>query len=279
MSLVSVVIPVFNQADYTRRCLESLARVRASDPDREILVVDNGSTDSTQELLRGECERDRELRVLRSEKNEGFSRGCNLGAAQARGPWILFLNNDTEVVPGWLTPLVEVLQEDPEVVAVGSRLLFPDGKLQHAGVLIANVEGRDPLFAFHPFERERADHPVAMQRRTYQALTAACLLVRRDAFDAVGGFDEGYWNGYEDVDLCFKLRERGGILVYEPRSVVIHHTSKSGPERWKAKSENIRRLHSRWLGKVMPDLTVDRAGNARDNQAGAVAPYRVAAAR
>jgi GT2 family glycosyltransferase len=91
-------------------------------------------------------------------------------------------------------------------------------------------------------------------------LTAACLLVRADAFRQVGGFDEGYWNGYEDVDLCFKLREQGWQLAYQPASVVIHHESKSGKERFAKVNHNIQRLHEKWLGKVRPDAVIDPQG-------------------
>jgi len=110
------------------------------------------------------------------------------------------------------------------------------------------------------YRGERADLKDANTVRQFQALTAACLLVRKSAFMLVEGFDERYWNGYEDVDLCFKLRERNLKLLYQPASVVIHHESQSGPERFAKAQENILRLHQKWLGKIQPDLVIKESG-------------------
>src|SRR5262249_5838125 len=172
-----------------------------------------------------------------------------------------FLNNDTEAHAAWLEPLVRVLDGDARVAAAGSKLLFPDGTLQHAGViLVADDKLPDPLVARHVHYGERGDLPDANRRRCYQALTAACLLVRKAAFDSVGGFDEDYWNGYEDVDLCLRLQEQGGLLVFEPASVLTHHESRSGPERFSRVNANVARLHERWLRRARPDARIDRSG-------------------
>jgi GT2 family glycosyltransferase/glycosyltransferase involved in cell wall biosynthesis/Flp pilus assembly protein TadD len=269
---VSIIIPVLDRLDLTRACLEALRRHTPAGQ-VELILVDNGSHDGTVEFLRAEEAAGR-LTALFNAENLGFARACNAGAAVARADALLFLNNDTEVRPCWLEPLLATLAGDPQVGAVGSKLLFPDGTIQHAGVIVADDRQLpDPLVARHIYYRERADLPQANQPREYQALTAACLLVRREAFSAADGFDEGYWNGYEDIDLCFRLREDGWRLVYAPASEVIHHESQSGPARFIKVAENIRRLRGRWLAKVEPDLIIHPDGRLESTPAGAIRPY------
>jgi GT2 family glycosyltransferase/glycosyltransferase involved in cell wall biosynthesis/Tfp pilus assembly protein PilF len=258
---VSIIIPTFNNLALTRQCLDALTRNTPAGL-YELVVVDNASSDGTVEFLR-EKETAGELRVVCNAKNLGFARACNQGAKIARGGYLLLLNNDTEVQPGWLAPLVHVLDGDDQVAATGGKLLFPDGTIQHAGVALADVAGRDPLMGIHVFAKEKSDFGMANERRVYQAVTAACALVRKSLFEKVGGFDEGFWNGYEDVDLCLQFQERGYLTVYEPASVVFHHESQSGPERFARAKENIQRLHQKWLGKVMPDFVIEPDGKLK----------------
>ena len=274
---VSIIIPTFNRLDMTQRCLEALAKQRGK-LNAEIIVVDNASTDGTVDFLKSEAEAGR-LRAIVNPENRGFSKACNQGARAAAGRHLLFLNNDTEAQPGWLEPLVETVDADECVSAVGSKLLFPDRTIQHAGVAV--LEDRqlpDPLVARHIHYRKPENAPEANQPQTLQALTAACVLIRKAAFEKVGGFDEEYWNGYEDVDLCFKLRQEGGLLVYQPRSVVLHFESQSGPERFRQVAHNTKRLHDRWLGKITPDFLVAADGVISQTSATAIAPYRAKAA-
>jgi GT2 family glycosyltransferase len=251
----TIVIPVFNRWALTRACLESLSRHCEADL-AEILVVDNGSSDETSnELARWSA---RGLgRVIRNARNLGFARACNQGAIAATGRQLVMLNNDTEVEAGWLTALLAPLDGDHSIGAVGAKLLYPDRTIQHAGVIVVDHRPQqDPLLALHIYRKLPSDHPPANRRRRYRAVTAACMAIRREAWEATGGFDPGYWNGYEDVDLCFMLGALGWHVVYEPASVVIHHESQSGPERWSAAPANIRRLHGKWLGKITPDAVV-----------------------
>lgn len=258
------MIPVFNKVDYTRKCLETLLRHTRSVP-FELLVVDNASSDETPEFL---ANVEGDIRVITNPQNLGFAKACNQGAAMAKGRYILFLNNDTELLPGWLEPLVKILAEDPEVGAVGSRLLYPDGLLQHAGVMVAeNRLQQIPLYVTHRFHRLAADHPAANIRTDLQAVTGAAMLVRAEAFRAVDGFDEGYWNGYEDLDLCFKLHAEGWRIVYEPQSCLIHHESVSGPERFSKNRENDARLQQKWLGRLQPNHLVDPQGQVHRHPA------------
>ncbi|MEG6504016.1 glycosyltransferase family protein [Nitratidesulfovibrio sp. 1201_IL3209] len=246
--VASIIIPVFNQMHFTVTCLDVLFR-NTPEP-CEIIVVDNGSTDETPRLLEGYAGR---IRVIRNERNEGFARACNAGAAAATAPYLLFLNNDTEVQPGWLPPLLAMAAR-PGVGAVGSRLLFPDGTVQHAGVVIVERRGITSLLPRHAFIGESPSLAAPEQATAMQAATAACLLVDAASFADVGGFDTGYWNGSEDVDLCFKLGQLGRKVVYEPASVVVHHEGKSGHERTVAINTNNARLRARWEGLVAPDI-------------------------
>jgi len=249
--LVSIIIPAWNKWDYTRRCLASLAE-HTGGVAHEIVVVDNASTDETAAalpLVPG-------VRVHRNAENLGFARACNQGAALARAPYLLFLNNDTEALPGWLPPLVRTLERMPDVAMVGSKLLFPDGTLQHAGVVVAYAAPL-PISPFHAYYRKPPG--VSTQPLEVNAVTAACMLVRAEVFRALGAFDEGYRNGYEDVDLCLKVREAGHRIVYTPESVLYHHESVT-EGRFLKNAENEDLLCRRWMGRFT-DFDVDRRRN------------------
>ena len=267
---VSIIIPVFNKVEYTQKCLTAIFRNTEKNA-YEIVVVDNASTDGTARYLKGLGD---EVNILTNRENLGFAKACNQGAAIASSEYLLFLNNDTEPKPKWLEPLVKILDGSGSIAAVGSKLLFPDGTIQHAGIVI--IDDRklpDPLVARHAYYQEPSNLPEVNRLRTYQALTAACLLVKRTAFEQVGGFDEGYWNGYEDIDLCFKIQEKGWLMVYQPESVAAHYESKSGAERFRRVDWNIERLHQRWLGKVKPDMIIKEDGSISATGAGHIKDY------
>lgn len=271
---VSIIIPVFNKVGFTKKCLEAIYQCTPSRLYFEVIIIDNGSTDKTSSYLNEATKQYPDLRIIRNANNLGFAKACNQGAQTASGNYLLFLNNDTQVQPGWLEPLVKVLDGDPTVAAVGSKLLYPDGTIQHAGVAIFDdKQSADPLLAQHEHQLKSGDDPEVNQTHTYQALTAACLLVRKPAFQVVDGFDEGYWNGYEDVDLCFKFQKHDWHLVYQPESVVIHHESQSGPERFKWVQHNIQRLHEKWLGKIHPDFIIQSDGSRVSTGANRIHPY------
>lgn len=223
---VSIVIPHYGPSELTVACLASL---REHTPrDVEVIVVNNGTGDLFPADVR-----------LANPENRGFAIACNQGARAASHDRVVFLNNDTEVRAGWLPPLVAALDGDPLAAVVGSLLVYPDGRIQHAGVELfyagggiltaRNIQGPQP-------------------RGEVDAVTGACMAVERAHFLAIGGFDEGYWNGYEDVDLCLALREEGWRVLFEPDSVVMHRESASGPARWLRVTENIARLQVKWAG-------------------------------
>jgi GT2 family glycosyltransferase len=258
---VSIVIPLFNKVDYTAACLDALAR-NTPDGLYEVVLVDNGSTDDTPVLLDA---LEGDVQIIRNERNLGFAVASNQGAAAAEGQDIVFLNNDTVAHPGWLEPLLAVLDADDRVGAVGSRLLYPDGTIQHGGVVTFEHEGGASIAAVHDHHRQPSGHPPALRRRMLDVVTGACLLVRREAFEQAGSFDEGYWNGNEDVDLCLTLRAAGWRIVYEPASVLVHHESVSGPERFRLLDQNIERLQQRWAGRYLPPLLITDTGVVRSH--------------
>jgi GT2 family glycosyltransferase/pyruvate-formate lyase-activating enzyme len=269
--LVAIIIPLFNKVEFTRKCLEAIFQ-NTPDGLYELIVVDNGSSDSTKTFLQAIAKNN--MKVIINEKNQGFAKACNQGTQAASSEYVLFLNNDTEPLKGWLEPLLNIAGNDKSVAAVGSKLLYSDGTIQHGGVLIVDDRrNRDPLLAINNHVNKRADAPEANQATLCQALTAACVLIRKAAFEKAGGFDEEYWNGYEDVDLCFKLQKQGGKLVYQPASVVIHHESKSGPERFAKALENIKRLHMKWIGKIKPDMILNQDGSVALTDAQQIRPY------
>ena len=210
---VSIVVCFFDAVDMTVRCIEA---IRAHTPGDlyELIVVDDGSSDPAVATLAT----DPGLTLITSPHNVGFTRAANLGAERAAGDYLVFLNNDTEVGAGWLEALLDAVESGPEVGAVGAKLINPDGTLQEAGGIIwsdatgMNVgRGEDP-----------AD-PAYNYRREVDYCSGACLLVRRALFHQVGGFDECFAPGfYEDTDLCFTLRARGQVVLYEPGAQVTH---------------------------------------------------------
>ena len=251
----SLVIPVYNQKALTLSCLAALEK--ATDRTTcEIVVVDNNSEQDTYDALHKHPAIDV---YIRNTINRGFAAACNQGARAASAPYLVFLNNDTEVQSGWLDAMLERVESSPEIGAVGSKLLYPDGTLQHCGVVVVRQENGALLLPRHVFA---GIPPNALTNRAvqFQAVTAACLLVESTLFDETGGFDESYWNGSEDVDLCFKIGLAGRTIVYEPKSVVVHHESKSGPERYAGMRNNNALLQERWKDVICPDLIQSGAG-------------------
>ncbi len=245
----TIVIPCWNRAPWTLRCLQSIQATLA-DGTYEVVLVDNGSTDATSNVTDNPSAG---VTVVRNDTNRGFAVACNQGASVATSDVVVFCNNDVVAKQGWLQPLLGAIA-DPRVAMVGSKLLFPDGTIQHAGVgLLYDADGEGWLDGFHLLYRQPADHPAANRPSELRAVTAAVVAVRRSAFEAVGGFDESYWNGNEDVDLCLKLGQAGWSVRYEPASVLVHQESVSGTERFRETTRNRSVLTARWSGKVLDE--------------------------
>jgi GT2 family glycosyltransferase len=239
---VSVVIPVYNKVELTSACLNSLVEARNSTA-FEVIVIDDCSSDETEGYL-SQCQG---LRAIRNEKNAGFIDSCNRGAAEARGEFVVFLNNDTTVSDGWLDALIAPFDEDEDVGIVGARLIYPDGRLQEAGGIVFNDasgwnygKGDDPAAPQYGFLSE-ADY-----------VSGACLAVRRADFEDLGGFDTRFRPAYyEDTDLCFQLRARGKRVLVQPACTVVHHEGAtsgtdehSGAKRYQA--INRERFREKW---------------------------------
>ncbi|TKB66558.1 MAG: glycosyltransferase [Nitrospira sp.] len=233
----SIVIPVWNKRELTEQCLAELARV-TSGISYEVIVVDNHSTDDTAHFL---DQLSGDIQIIRNSENLGFAKACNQGARAARGRFLVFLNNDTIPLNNWLTALVAEVTSHPDVGIVGSKLLYENDTIQHAGVVFS----RDGLMPYHLYRRFHRDHPAVNQRRTFQSVTAACMLIRREVFETAGGFDEGFQNGLEDVDLCLKVHDKGWQIVYQPLSVLYHLESQT-PGRKTHEQANALRFLKRW---------------------------------
>jgi GT2 family glycosyltransferase len=211
----AVVIPTFNGAGLTAACLDALLSRPPATCRQRIVVVDDGSTDDTAQML-GRF--GAEITFVAQESNQGFARACNAGAeAAGECDYLVFLNNDTLPTAGWLDALVAEAQGPAQPAVVGARLLFLNGQVQHAGVVIGQDRWPHHLYAGFP-----GSHPAVQRSRDVTAVTAACLLINRRDFLALGGFDPAFHNGYEDVDLCLRLRENGRSIRYCHRSVVYH---------------------------------------------------------
>jgi len=261
-NFVSIIIPVYNKIEFTRKCIAAILKNTKPSINYEIIIVDNNSTDETAKYLNTIKEKHAIISVITNSKNLGFSKANNQAAKIAKGDYLLFLNNDTEVLPGWLAELTVIISNDPSVGCVGSKLLFADGTIQHAGVAIWDDRPDNglPLVARHIYYREKSDFPEANELRQYQVLTGACLLTRKSLYKELNGFDERFWNGYEDVDYCLKIQETGYKLVYQPKSVVMHYESQSGNERFTKVNENITLLLKIWVDKIQYDV-INNANN------------------
>ncbi|MBC7167447.1 glycoside hydrolase family 99-like domain-containing protein [Phenylobacterium sp.] len=212
---VSIIIPAYNNLRFTLECLSALAAAGGL-AEAETLVIDDASSDATPEVL----SRVAGLRIVRNDENLGFIRTCNRAIDEARGEVLVFLNNDVQVRAGWLAPLVAALA-DPQVGAAAPKMLFPDGRLQEAGARI-NRDGTSEMIGLF----QDPDQPRWNVRREVDYASGACLAVRRKDFADLGGFDTHFTPAYcEDADLCFRLREKGLKIVYEPASVIVHHLS------------------------------------------------------
>lgn len=211
--LVSIVIPVYNQFDYTYKCILSVINT-VRDVTYEIIIGDDMSTDKTKNIRKYFPE----IIVSINESDHGFLMNCNRAAKLARGKYICFLNNDTQVQEGWLSNLVRLIESDEKIGMVGSKLVYPNGLLQEAGGIIwsdANGcnfgRGKDPEMPEYNYVKE-VDY-----------ISGASIMIRMSLWNEIGGFDERYKPAYyEDSDLAFEVRKHGYKVMYQPESVAVH---------------------------------------------------------
>ena len=241
---ISFIIPVFDCLDLTRNCLKSLEQTVQSHS-WEAIIVDDCSTDGTAEFLATLPE---PYRIIRNETKQNYSVNNNRAAAIARGKFLCLLNNDTVLLPGWLDPMLDAFKRFPDAGVVGNVQWNPRTKLyDHMGHVFS-----DEALPTHYGKAFWFRHHRAYSQR--RSLTAACCLVRRSLFLEVGGFDEGFINGFEDVDLCLRLGQRG-YRHYVANHSVIHHLVSSSDGRSDFNEPNTRRFMERWAPIVAPLLT------------------------
>jgi N-acetylglucosaminyl-diphospho-decaprenol L-rhamnosyltransferase len=220
---LDVVIVSYRSRELLRACLKALRAYSPSVP-MSIVVVDNASGDGTVEVVAGEFP---EVDLVASSRNLGFAAATNLGARRGSSPYLLALNPDAAVTEGALDKVLAVLEDQPEVAVVGPRLLRPDLSLDHA----ARRSFPTPLSALGHFTgigrraksgRLAAYRAPEVESGPVDAVNGAFMLMRRSAFEDAGGFDDGYWMYMEDLDLSYRLRQRGWLSWYEPSSTVMH---------------------------------------------------------
>lgn len=245
--LVSIIIPVYNQFDYTYSCLQSIL-TRTKDVSFELILADDGSSDFTAQIKQVV----KQIRIVRTPYNLGFLKNCNYAASFAKGRYLMFLNNDTQVQNNWLLPLVELAEANPDIGLTGSKLIYPNGTLQEAGGILWNDgsawnygNGKNPAMPEYNYVKE-VDY-----------ISGAAILIRKTLWTQLGGFDERYSPAYcEDSDLAFAVRKAGYRVVFQPSSVVVHFEGMSngtdltsGTKAYQVKNQE--RFYQKWK----PELT------------------------
>lgn len=210
---VSIIIPVYNQIHYTYACLVSILE-HTKDVAYEVIIADDVSSDATKNLDRYA----EGLVICRNAVNQGFLRNCNNGAKAARGKYLMFLNNDTQVTPGWLSSLVKLIESDDSMGMVGSKLVYPDGRLQEAGGIIWS-DGSGWNYG----RLDDPDKPEYNYVKDVDYISGAAIMISKKLWEQIGGFDQRFAPAYcEDSDLAFAVRRAGYRVVYQPLSKVIH---------------------------------------------------------
>jgi GT2 family glycosyltransferase len=249
---ISVIIPVFNQLHFTQACLVSLQENQ--DTERfEVIVVDDCSSDATSDVI-GKIPG---IVYLRNEKNSGFTSSCNRGATEARGSFLLFLNNDTTVKPGWLSALHETFGNEPNAGLVGSKLVFPDGRLQEAGGIIWKDGSGWNRGKFGDPEK-----PEYNFLREVDYCSAACVMIPKSLFERVGGFDSKYSPAYyEDTDLAFKVRREGFKVLYQPLSTVVHYEGATGGNDLQTGAKKFQEINRATFVSAWADVLAEKPAN------------------
>ena len=253
--LVSIIIPTKDKIDYLRPCVLSIVK-KTDYPNVEIIIIDTGSREKATYDFYDEIKNDEKIKIIDYQKSEfNFAEANNWAAQKVKGKYLLFLNNDTEVINAdWLTSMMEYAQLK-DVGVVGSKLLFPNNTIQHMGVVIGLRGGAShagicfPEWQFMGFPFLHAKDVV----RDVSSVTAACLLIRKKIFDKVNGFNEKFKIAFNDTDLCLKVKKLGYKIIYTPYAKLIHHESVSfgrpydDPRRSNDLFEKERRIfNSKW---------------------------------
>jgi GT2 family glycosyltransferase len=246
---VTIIVPTKDRLALLKQCVSSVL-AKTAHKDFEILIIDNQSEEPETLRYFEEVAEDRRVKVARYDQPFNFSAINNYAVRLADSEHVLFLNNDTEVInPDWLAAMLEYSQRK-DVGAVGARLYFPDKTIQHAGVIL----GLGGVAAHAHRDDPESSHGYMGRIKIVQnlsAVTAACLMMRREVFDEVGGFDEGLAHAFNDVNLCLKIRDKGYLIVYTPYAELYHHESASRgsedtPERKARFAKEVEIVKTRW---------------------------------
>lgn len=246
---VPIVIPTYNAVGHLRRCMKSLSLHTVVQ--HRIYIADDHSPSPELHSYLNELEETKRAVVFRSDVRRGFAGINNWAVKQIPfSDYICLLNSDIIAEQSWLIYMVQELEADSRVALVGALLIFPkprgsqsEGVIQHAGVA-RNASGAP----YHPFRGKVASFPPAHKRRKVNAVTGACMLIRRGVWERLKGFDEGFVGGqFEDVDFCWRVRKTDRLIIYQPKAILIHHEHGSGLE-WVTKftDRNFRRLIDKW---------------------------------
>ena len=249
--LISIIIPSHDHASVLRTCIESIEE-RSTYDNYEIILIENGSTEKELFDYYETLKADSRVRILYWDKGFNFSAINNYGVREAKGDYLLFLNNDIEIkTPDWLEEMLSNFQRNEGIGAVGVRLLYPDTTIQHAGVII-----RLGGIAGHAFSRMDCENTGyfgrAVIKQDLTAVTAACMMTSREVFSKVGGFEETLAVAFNDVDLCLKIRKAGYRIIYDPEVTHIHYESLSrghetdSPEKQKRFDSEKRYMYDHW---------------------------------
>ncbi len=238
--VVSILIPVYNQFEYTYQCLKHMKKYEANIP-YEIIVGDDCSSDMTVELekiVKG-------IKVIHNEVNHQYLNNCNRMSKEARGKYIVFLNNDTQVQKNWLGALVDLMESDQTVGLAGSKMIYPNGLAQEAGGIV----WKNALILQFGNGRQPNEEELNIMREA-DYISGASIIIRKDLWDKIGGFDKQFSPAYyEDVDLAFQVRKQGYKVVYQPESEVVHFggTTEGTNELTKMLiEENRQKFYSKW---------------------------------
>ena len=248
--LVSIIIPNKDEKETLKDCIESI-RKKTEYENYEIIIVENNST--TEEIFQyyKELSKDPKIRLLRWKKEFNYSAINNYGVSHARGEYLIFLNNDVKIItPGWIKEMLGVCQR-PEVGAVGVKLIYPDNTIQHAGCVIGIGGIAGHMFVDMPANRTGYLHKASILQ-DMSAVTAACMMMKRTAFEEAGGFTEKLAVAFNDVDLCLKVRKNEKLIVYDPYVQLYHMESKTrgaedSTEKVRRFQEEIEYMRCQWI--------------------------------
>ncbi len=223
--LVSIIIPTKDKVEYLEKCIQSIQEVNHY-ANWEVVIVDSDSHEEITRRYYDRLQSNQKIQIIDYHGDFNYSRANNLGAKYARGDFLLFLNNDVEAIePDWLNEMVQ-WAERPQVGVVGAKLLYPNRLIQHAGIVLG-MEGHGSHIFSGMDERSSGPFGSVEWYRNYLAVTGACMLMRKEVFVSIGGFDETYELVFGDVEICVRAVEQGYRVVYNPFARLIHHEGKT----------------------------------------------------